>query len=182
MSNTKEVTMEPIRPIAIGQVWAPADPRFPEAPHVEVVAIGEPRKHLFPRNRVAVVLDISIRNVATGRTSKAQRSLQRKEGRIRLRAGACGMSLPPESPRVLSKRDGMPSGAVYVGRPTRFGNPFVIGRHGDRAAVVARFEAWLLANPDLLAAAKAELRGKDLVCWCAPEACHADVLLRIANA
>lgn len=58
----------------------------------------------------------------------------------------------------------MPSGAVYVGRPSRFGNPFVIGRHGDRAAVVARFEAWLLANPELLAAAKAELRGKDLVC------------------
>jgi hypothetical protein len=76
----------------------------------------------------------------------------------------------------------MPSGAVYVGRPSRFGNPFVLGRHGDRAAVVARFEAWLLANPDLLAAARTELRGKDLVCWCAPEACHADVLLRIANA
>ncbi|WP_436298090.1 DUF4326 domain-containing protein [Variovorax sp. LjRoot175] len=33
----------------------------------------------------------------------------------------------------------------------------------------------------MLAAAKAELRGKDLVCWWAPEACHADVLLRIAN-
>lgn len=92
------------------------------------------------------------------------------------------MSLPQASPRVLSKRDGMPSDAAYVGRPSRFGNPFVIGRHGDRAAVVARFEAWLLADPVLLAAAKAELRGKDLVCWCAPEACHADVLLRIANA
>ena len=72
MSTHKEVTRDPVRPIAIGQVWAPADPRFPEAPHVEVVAIGEPRKHLFPRNRVAVVQDISIRNVATGRTSKAR--------------------------------------------------------------------------------------------------------------
>lgn len=76
----------------------------------------------------------------------------------------------------------MPAGAVYVGRPSRFGNPFVIGRHGDRAEVVARFEASLMTNPELLAAAKAELRGKDLVCWCAPEVCHADVLLRIANA
>lgn len=92
------------------------------------------------------------------------------------------MSLPPAFPRVLSKRDGMPSGAVYVGRPSRFGNPFVIGKDGDRAAVVARFEKAILDNPDLLAAAKAELRGKDLVCWCAPKACHADVLLRIANA
>ena len=86
------------------------------------------------------------------------------------------------APRVFSKRDRVPPGAVYVGRPSRFGNPFVIGRHGNRAAVVARFEASLLANPELVAAAKAELRGKDLVCWCAPEACHADVLLRIANA
>lgn len=76
----------------------------------------------------------------------------------------------------------MPADTVYVGRPSRFGNSFVIGRHGDRATVVARFETWLLANPELLAAARAELRGKDLVCWCAPEACHADVLLRIANA
>ena len=86
------------------------------------------------------------------------------------------------NPVVLNKRAGVPEGAVYVGRPSRFGNPYVIGRHGDRAAVVARFEAALLANPELLAAAKTELRGKDLVCWCAPEACHADVLLRIANA
>jgi len=86
-----------------------------------------------------------------------------------------------EAPRVLNKRNGMREGAVYVGRPSRFGNPFVIGRDGDRAAVVARFEASLLANRELLAAVKAELRGKDLVCWCAPEACHADVLLRIAN-
>ena len=72
MSNTKEVTKDPIRPIAIGQVWAPADPRFPEAPHVEVVAIGQPRKHVFPRNKVATVRDISIKNVATGRTSSAR--------------------------------------------------------------------------------------------------------------
>ena len=88
----------------------------------------------------------------------------------------------PNAPRPQQARRRAPSGSVYVGRPSRFGNPFVIGRHGDRAAVVARFEASLLANPELLAAAKAELRGKDLVCWCAPEACHADVLLRIANA
>ena len=72
MSNTKEIIMEPIRPIAVGQVWRPADPRFPDAPHVEVAAIGEPRKHLFPRNRVAVVRDITIRNMATGRTSTAR--------------------------------------------------------------------------------------------------------------
>jgi len=36
-------------------------------------------------------------------------------------------------------------------------------------------------NPELLAALP-ELRGKDLVCWCSPLPCHADVLLELANA
>lgn len=72
MSNQKEIIKNPIHPIAIGQIWAPADPRFPEAPHVEVVAISGPRQHLFARSRIATVQDISIKNVATGRTSKAR--------------------------------------------------------------------------------------------------------------
>lgn len=90
MNSTKEITKDPLRPIAIGQVWAPADPRLPVAPHVEVMAIGEPRKHLFPRNRVAVVQDISIRNVATGRTSKARsdRFNGKKDGYVFVREPA----------------------------------------------------------------------------------------------
>jgi hypothetical protein len=64
--------------------------------------------------------------------------------------GREAVSFVSAQPRVLNKRSGMPVGAAYVGRPSRFGNPFVIGRHGDRAAVVARFEAALLANPALL--------------------------------
>lgn len=84
--------------------------------------------------------------------------------------------------RVLNKRrDGVPTGAVYVGRPSRFGNPFPLRRETDRLAIIDRYESWLLAQPALVAAVKAELRGKDLVCWCAPKPCHADVLLRIAN-
>lgn len=70
---------------------------------------------------------------------------------------------------------------VYVGRPTKFGNPFVIGRDGTRDQVITKYREWINDNPDLIAAAKAELRGKNLICWCAPEACHADVLLEIAN-
>jgi hypothetical protein len=86
-------------------------------------------------------------------------------------------------PKVLNKsRDGIPNGAVYVGRPTKWGNPFVIGIDGDRDEVIAKHKEWFMAkcagsydfDPE-------ELRGKDLVCWCAPAACHADVLLRWAN-
>ncbi|MCW5702203.1 MAG: DUF4326 domain-containing protein [Bradyrhizobium sp.] len=69
---------------------------------------------------------------------------------------------------------------VYVGRPSKWGNPFVIGRDGSRADVIAKYRAWIVAQPDLMGALE-ELRGRDLVCWCAPLACHGDVLADLAN-
>ena len=84
-------------------------------------------------------------------------------------------------PRVLNKRDGIPSGSVYVGRPSKFGNPFHVGKHGTRVEVIEMYRAWFLGQPALVKAAKNELCGKDLVCWCAPQACHADILLEEAN-
>lgn len=85
-------------------------------------------------------------------------------------------------PRVLNKRTENPVvGSVYIGRPSKFGNPFVIGRDGSRDQVVAKYREWICDSPFLLEAAKRELRGKNLTCWCAPLACHGDVLLEIAN-
>jgi len=69
---------------------------------------------------------------------------------------------------------------IYIGRPSRFGNPFVIGRDGTREEVIAKYEAWLRTQPELMAALPA-LRGKVLGCWCSPQACHGDVLARLAN-
>lgn len=87
------------------------------------------------------------------------------------------------APRVLNKRKaGIPAGAAYIGRPSPFGNPFEIGRDGTRDEVCEKFEAYIAERPDLQARAKTQLRGKDLVCWCAPARCHGDTLLRIANA
>ena len=71
--------------------------------------------------------------------------------------------------------------AVYIGRGSPFGNPFVIGRDGDRDGVCDKYAAMLMSNPRLLAKVKQELRGKDLVCFCAPKRCHGDTLLRVAN-
>ena len=56
---------------------------------------------------------------------------------------------------------------VYVGRPSKWGNPFVIGRDGSRDGVIAKYRAWIVQQPALMAALP-ELRNKDLVCWCAP--------------
>lgn len=82
-------------------------------------------------------------------------------------------------PQVLSNSNRSRRG-VYVGRPTPWGNPFIIGRDGTRQEVIAKYERWLRSQPDLMARLP-ELKGRDLRCWCAPKACHADVLLKLAN-
>lgn len=98
----------------------------------------------------------------------------------RLATGAAAVR-PPGPPRVLNrKRDGIPPWAVLVDRTTKWGNPFRIGVHGDRARVLALYADWLPQQPDLMDALP-ELRGKDLVCCCAPEPCHAQTLIRLAN-
>lgn len=85
-------------------------------------------------------------------------------------------------PRVLNGRGNRHfPGAVRVDRSTIWGNPFVIGKDGTRSEVIAKYEAYLRAEPGMMARLSS-LRGKDLVCWCAPKACHADVLVRLANA
>ncbi len=85
-------------------------------------------------------------------------------------------------PKVYNKRyNDAPADAVYVGRPTIWGNPFCLGKDGDREEVIEKYEHWLMAKPWLVERARKELRGKDLVCWCAPQKCHADVLIRVAN-
>jgi hypothetical protein len=83
--------------------------------------------------------------------------------------------------KVLNKRiHGVPRGAVYIGRPSIWGNPFVIGKDGSLDDVIAKYETWLLGNRKLVDQLAA-LAGKDLVCWCAPARCHGDVLVRLAN-
>lgn len=69
---------------------------------------------------------------------------------------------------------------IYIGRPSKWGNPFIIGPDGTRAEVVAKHRAWLVTQPHLLASLH-ELRGKTLGCWCAPQPCHGDTLAELAN-
>jgi hypothetical protein len=70
---------------------------------------------------------------------------------------------------------------VYVGRPSKWGNPFRIIGSFTREDVIAAYEEWLRSQPHLVAMAKRELKGKVLGCWCAPLPCHGEVLARIAN-
>jgi len=87
------------------------------------------------------------------------------------------------TPRVLNKRhlrEELPPTAVFCGRPSPLGNRFVIGRDGTRDEVCDKHEAWLPTQPHLMARVRM-LTSYDLVCFCAPERCHCDFLLRFAN-
>ena len=84
-------------------------------------------------------------------------------------------------PKVYNKHHGdAPPDAVYVGRPSYWGNPFTIGVDGPRETVIEKYRAQLLGSPSLMSRLS-ELRGKDLVCFCAPKPCHGDVLLELSN-
>jgi len=67
---------------------------------------------------------------------------------------------------------------VYIGRPSKWGNPFEIGKDGTRSDVIARYEEWVRTQPQLLSELH-ELDGKTLGCWCKPKACHGDVLVKL---
>ncbi len=96
----------------------------------------------------------------------------------------------------------MPPNTLKVDRSTPWGNPFVVGRHGDREECVHLYRLLLggrllfgggicmshdnvseqHATLDYVAAHLHELRGRNLACWCPLDApCHADVLLELAN-
>jgi len=84
----------------------------------------------------------------------------------------------PRNPKVLNERtDTIPPDAIYCGRPSKWGNPFIIGKDGTRSEVCDKFEKQILTKLDV-----SELRGKDLVCFCAPLRCHCDAILKKANA
>ncbi len=67
---------------------------------------------------------------------------------------------------------------VFIGRPSRWGNPFVVGRDGTRAEVIAKYRDYILSRDDLLAELES-LRGKQLGCYCRPLPCHGDVLVEL---
>jgi hypothetical protein len=70
---------------------------------------------------------------------------------------------------------------VYIGRPSKWGNPYSIGRHGTRDDVIRLYRIWLRTQPCLLKRIPKELKGKRLGCYCHPQSCHGDVLAKIAN-
>ena len=105
--------------------------------------------------------------------------------------GCMGDNMPERIQRKRSKGWKMPPNTVYVGRGSKFGNPFKITEDRDAREVVSAFEIWLTVDgvhagiPEKKVAILdniEKLKGKNLACWCKIGApCHADVLLKLVN-
>jgi Domain of unknown function (DUF4326) len=81
----------------------------------------------------------------------------------------------------LSRRtNGLP--AIVVSRPSKWGCPYPLKKESERAKIISKYRAYLQARPAFRREIRRELHGKNLACWCRPGlACHAEVLLIIAN-
>jgi hypothetical protein len=86
---------------------------------------------------------------------------------------------------VVHVKDKVPN-AVYIGRGSEWGNPYRIGPDGTREDVIAKYRVhlWNRLKHDLtgyeLMCRLADLHGKQLACYCSPQPCHGDVLVRAA--
>ena len=81
------------------------------------------------------------------------------------------------------KRDKLiPADAVYVGRPSQWGNPFSVEKYG-RAEAIVEYNDWIFRPEQdaLREKMRQELKGLDLICFCTPNSCHAETIMRIAN-
>jgi len=96
--------------------------------------------------------------------------------------------MPKRIQRKRTKGWKMPEGAVYVGRPTIWGNPYRVSKYVTHEKAVNAYKALLRSEFGIeslnttLPKLKEALAGKDLACWCPlDQPCHADILLEIAN-
>jgi hypothetical protein len=69
---------------------------------------------------------------------------------------------------------------VYIGRGSKWGNPYKIGVDGNRKEVLAKYYKWIKKQPELMDSLH-ELKGKTLGCWCSPKPCHGDTLIYLAS-
>lgn len=80
---------------------------------------------------------------------------------------------------------------VYIGRPTKWGNPFthIKDQHtlakflvSSREEAISSYKEWITKGEGMfLLNDLHELKGKTLACWCSPKPCHGDILLQLAN-
>lgn len=75
----------------------------------------------------------------------------------------------------------MQDGDVYIGRPSKWGNPYRIGRDGTREECIASYWRSIKDDAEFVAEVRRELKGKRLACYCAPKRCHGLALAYLAD-
>ncbi|OMD66894.1 DUF4326 domain-containing protein [Paenibacillus odorifer] len=88
--------------------------------------------------------------------------------------------------KVVNKYHKLPYD-VYIGRGSKWGNPF---SHMDntkaqfkvstREEAIDKYREWIMTQPQLLNSLN-ELKGKTLCCYCKPKSCHGDILAELAD-
>jgi len=69
---------------------------------------------------------------------------------------------------------------IPIHRGTRWGNPFHIGKDGNREEVIIKYEKYIRGREDLLADLP-KLVGERLGCFCYPKPCHGNILVKLIN-
>lgn len=69
---------------------------------------------------------------------------------------------------------------IFIGRPSKWGNPFRMGKDGTRKEVIDKYAHWIKQQPDLMRSLPT-LKGKILGCYCKPHKCHGDILALLAD-
>lgn len=92
------------------------------------------------------------------------------------------MMIPKRIQRKRARGWKMPPNTVYVGRPSKWGNPFKPDSSFGLRMCVRMYRTWIEIGKNTLRDELSELRGKNLACWCPlDQPCHADILLELAN-
>ena len=69
---------------------------------------------------------------------------------------------------------------IFIGRGSKWGNPFHIGKDGTREEVIEKYRIYLMSNKELLKDLH-ELKNKALGCYCKPLPCHGDILIELLD-
>jgi len=160
-----------------------------EAPALIWWAQQEPGWRALQVRRQSSAVGHVIGGAQSGQSAVARPVEQLSPALSKLRAGGAPIvvrSAPTvaSKPQIYSRRAGAvkaPVGALYVGRPSVWGNPFATKEESDRDSVCDAFEAYAQKRNTDEPLWLAPLKGKHLECWCAPKRCHAETLLRLAN-
>ncbi len=82
--------------------------------------------------------------------------------------------------KILNKTTNKNVKGIYIGRPTIYGNPYILGQDGTRDEVIEKYRKYFFNRLNIdedFKNAIYKLKGNDLICFCAPEACHGDVII-----